>query len=365
LATPLLLAIVGAALAPFLVIGGTDAALTSITGLQAQAQQIADTIAATETRIEILSEEYDQAAAKSAALTAAQGADERAYSAATSLVTRDTATLHNQAVEAYVDAGASSGFGAAFSGSASTLPVQQTYIAAAAGDLDSAIATLHNSEITLHARRVTLETAQSRANANANALAGSRSDAAALAAQLENEEAGVNANLRTAVAAAAAAAETRAQAAAAAEAAAAAQAAQASGGPVGGTVTSIGTNTSPATGSGSGAAAVAAAETQSGVPYVWAGASPGAGFDCSGLTMWAWSRAGVSLPHSAQAQYDSIEHVSSSELEPGDLIFYADGGYIYHVVMYIGGGEVIQALDTGTVIQRGPIPPGAYGYGRP
>jgi cell wall-associated NlpC family hydrolase len=116
--------------------------------------------------------------------------------------------------------------------------------------------------------------------------------------------------------------------------------------------------------SAGGASALHAAETQLGVPYVWAGASPG-GFDCSGLAMWAWAQAGVSLPHSAQAQYDSVEHVSLSDLEPGDLIFYADGGYIYHVVMYVGGNEVIQAEDTGTNVMYTSIPPGPYGAGRP
>jgi cell wall-associated NlpC family hydrolase len=89
------------------------------------------------------------------------------------------------------------------------------------------------------------------------------------------------------------------------------------------------------------------------------------GFDCSGLTSWAWGNAGVDLPHTAQGQYDSVEHISASELQPGDLIFYASGGYVYHVVMYIGGGRIIQAEDTGTRIQIDPIPGGATGYGRP
>src|SRR5262249_55462197 len=61
--------------------------------------------------------------------------------------------------------------------------------------------------------------------------------------------------------------------------------------------------------------AVAAAQAQPGKPYRYAGAGPDT-FDCSGLTMWAWGQAGVSLPHSAAAQYDAITHIALSDLQP-------------------------------------------------
>jgi len=54
-----------------------------------------------------------------------------------------------------------------------------------------------------------------------------------------------------------------------------------------------------------------------------------------------------------------------SDLQPGDLIFYGDAGLLYHVVMYIGGGMVVQAEETGTNVMDTPIPPGAYGAGQP
>ncbi|MCW2868620.1 MAG: putative endopeptidase precursor [Marmoricola sp.] len=88
--------------------------------------------------------------------------------------------------------------------------------------------------------------------------------------------------------------------------------------------------------------AVAYALAQVGKAYVWGAAGPSA-FDCSGLTMAAWSQAGVSLPHSAAAQYSTGRHISESELAPGDLVFYYSG--ISHVGMYIGGGKIVNALN--------------------
>jgi peptidoglycan DL-endopeptidase CwlO len=95
--------------------------------------------------------------------------------------------------------------------------------------------------------------------------------------------------------------------------------------------------------------AVAAAESQIGVPYVYAGSTPGVGFDCSGLTMWAWGQAGVSLPHSSAAQYDVLPHVDQSQLQPGDLLFFYSP--IHHVGMYIGGGKMVHAPHTGAYVE--------------
>jgi cell wall-associated NlpC family hydrolase len=149
------------------------------------------------------------------------------------------------------------------------------------------------------------------------------------------------------------AAQELAQQQAAAEAAAEAAAAAAQQ-PSLSTSTSGG-STPPSSGSG-GEQAVQAAESQEGVPYVWGGATPGVGFDCSGLTMWSWSQAGVSLPHSAADQMAVTTPVPLSDLQPGDLLFYYDSpGYIGHVTMYVGPGEMIQAEETGTNVMITPI----------
>ncbi len=98
--------------------------------------------------------------------------------------------------------------------------------------------------------------------------------------------------------------------------------------------------------------AVAAAASQIGKPYRWGAAGPGA-YDCSGLTMWAWGRAGVSLPHSSKAQYSSLPHVSLSQLAPGDLVFY--GSPIHHVGIYKGGGVMIHAPQSGETVREESI----------
>ena len=94
--------------------------------------------------------------------------------------------------------------------------------------------------------------------------------------------------------------------------------------------------------------ALSYALAQVGKSYVYGAAGPSS-FDCSGLTMAAWSQAGVSLPHSSSAQYNSGQHISESELQPGDLVFYYSP--ISHVGMYIGGGKIVNALNPGSGVK--------------
>lgn len=129
-----------------------------------------------------------------------------------------------------------------------------------------------------------------------------------------------------------------------------------------------------ATGNAAGMAAYAAAKTQIGVKYVWGGEQPGVGFDCSGLTQWAWAQAGVTIPRTAAAQWYGLRHVSLSALQPGDLLFYynLDGdNTVDHVVMYGGSGPygdqtTIAADYTGTTIALQPaFTSGLIGAARP
>ncbi|WP_225048962.1 C40 family peptidase [Lacticaseibacillus kribbianus] len=105
---------------------------------------------------------------------------------------------------------------------------------------------------------------------------------------------------------------------------------------------------------GSYGSMVSAALGMTGHPYVYGGASP-AGFDCSGLTMWAAAQVGISLPHNAQAQSGYGSEVSLSALQPGDLLFFGSRGSVYHVALYIGGGQYVHAPRPGEPVLVAPI----------
>jgi cell wall-associated NlpC family hydrolase len=90
--------------------------------------------------------------------------------------------------------------------------------------------------------------------------------------------------------------------------------------------------------------AVDTALAQVGDPYVWGAGGPNA-FDCSGLTQYAYSAAGVSLPHSSRSQAGMGQAVSSSDLQPGDLLFYYSP--TSHVAMYVGNGKMVHASTSG------------------
>jgi cell wall-associated NlpC family hydrolase len=90
---------------------------------------------------------------------------------------------------------------------------------------------------------------------------------------------------------------------------------------------------------------------QVGTPYRWGGASP-SGFDCSGLVMWSYARAGRSLPHSTYALLRTGRAVRRGGIRPGDLVFSEGGG---HVGIYVGGGVVIHAPHAGARVTRVPL----------
>jgi peptidoglycan DL-endopeptidase CwlO len=105
-------------------------------------------------------------------------------------------------------------------------------------------------------------------------------------------------------------------------------------------------------GNGVGAVALRYALSRRGDPYIWGAAGPSE-FDCSGLVMWAYAQEGISLPHYTGSQWNMGEHISRSQLQPGDLVFfYAD---ISHVGLYIGNGLMVDAPAFGQDVMVQPI----------
>ncbi len=107
--------------------------------------------------------------------------------------------------------------------------------------------------------------------------------------------------------------------------------------------------------------AVQAAYSVVGTRYVWGSSDPSVGLDCSGVTVYAWRQAGVTLPHSSEAQYSSYPRIPLSAVQPGDLVYY--GNFGPHIAIYVGGGKIIHASS--------PAPGGQtridsmYGYDEP
>ncbi len=109
-----------------------------------------------------------------------------------------------------------------------------------------------------------------------------------------------------------------------------------------------------------GGAAVQMAMSFQGTPYVWGGSKPG-GFDCSGLLYYVYGRLGMSLPRVAEDQAKVGAPVPRGSLLPGDAVFFADSsGYIHHMGLYIGGGKMVHAPQTGDVVKVSDITTGYY-----
>lgn len=110
-------------------------------------------------------------------------------------------------------------------------------------------------------------------------------------------------------------------------------------------------------------AAVDWARTRKGMPYVYGAVGPRA-FDCSGLTRWVYAKVGKSLPHSSSAQVDRTERIRKENRRRGDLVFFSNGGGIYHVAIYAGRGYVWHASRPGTPVRRSKLWTSAVFYGR-
>ena len=189
-----------------------------------------------------------------------------------------------------------------------------------------------------------LEEAETKAAEAKRQLEELRTDIEAKVADQKDEIAELN----EAIERAAARERAREEAARRAALEAQANAAQAAADPA--TSTSSATTATPTAHASNPSAQVAvdAALSQEGKPYQWGAAGPDS-YDCSGLTMWAWAQAGVSLPHNSSMQYAATARVAPSDLQAGDLMFF--GSPIHHVAMYIGGGQMVEAPYSGQSVR--------------
>jgi cell wall-associated NlpC family hydrolase len=88
-----------------------------------------------------------------------------------------------------------------------------------------------------------------------------------------------------------------------------------------------------------------------GIPYVWAGATPTGGFDCSGLVLYVYAKFGISFPHGATMQAHQGTPVPFDKMQPADLVFFGSPSFYHHVGIYIGNGLFIEAPHTGDIVK--------------
>jgi hypothetical protein len=118
------------------------------------------------------------------------------------------------------------------------------------------------------------------------------------------------------------------------------------------------------TGGSVGARAVRIAVQYLGTPYLWGGADPIMGFDCSGLTMYVYAQLGIHLTHYTGSQFYEGRPVPPWALQPGDLVFFEPTSRgPQHEGMYIGGGRFIQAPHTGDVVKISALSERSYAFG--
>jgi cell wall-associated NlpC family hydrolase len=354
------------------------AAGDSISSARAQAAAIEAQLNSAQNRMSALSQQYDAAATKLQGINASIATTKAAIATDQKQVSDDRSRLSKAAIANYVSDGAASSNNPIFSGNEKTVGAANEYNLIAQGDINLAVANLHTAEDTLNAQQAQLDAQQGQAeqavateqaaeNQNAqeievqkNALAQENGKIAALIKQQQEA---------AAAAAAAQVAHARLVAAQQQAAVVATRSATTSGGATSSPSSGVGNFAPPPTAAG-GAGAVQAAESQLGVPYVWGAESPrgsaNPGFDCSGLTAYAWGQVGVGLPHYSGAQMSDSTPVPLSDLEPGDLLFYGPGGS-EHVAMYVGPGEMIEAPETGQSVHITGLRLGGgfVGAGRP
>ncbi|WP_019813354.1 C40 family peptidase [Saccharomonospora saliphila] len=112
-----------------------------------------------------------------------------------------------------------------------------------------------------------------------------------------------------------------------------------------------------------GSRIVELAASQEGKPYVYGAEGP-ARFDCSGLVQYVHRQAGIDLPRTSRQQRAALPHIPRSEMRPGDLLFFHNGGHVYHVGIFAGRGSMWAAPEPGDVVRKQNVWTDSYTVGR-
>ncbi|MFN7149058.1 MAG: NlpC/P60 family protein [Microthrixaceae bacterium] len=387
----MLAALLAVGLVSTIVMSGSGAGAQTVESLRARAEQLANELEDLERRSSELNEQYLEVSEELSQLEAEQAENRRAVDEAKAQVEATRGEATDYLVEAYIGAGAYDGM--AMGSDPNEAVNSKVLLEVLRGDTQMLADKIDGDRSDLEARSAELDR-------SGRELTEAKERQAGVVAELEDSVArqesllnSANSQLNTALeqerarreAAAAAAAARAAEAAAAQQAARAAAQTTTTQAPSrlssGGSPSSGSSSTAPAPAraapapapappppppvsspNGRAGTAINAAMSRLGTPYRWGGTTP-SGFDCSGLMLWSWAQAGVSLPRTSGAQRAYTQRITFAQLQPGDLVF--TGNPVYHVGMYIGGGQMIHSPQTGDVVKISAVRSGgSVTYGR-
>jgi cell wall-associated NlpC family hydrolase len=345
--------------------GGSPAASASqVTDKQAEAQQIADSLDGLNAKLMSLANQSEVARQHLAEANHGVDSARARVDAANADIDTAKGQLTSFAVSAYVAGNDGAALDVSLSSQPNDVPVKTGYMQTLSGNRADLLDQLASAKKNATDEGARLQEQVDAAQVESDRIDSAQREADAAVAQQTQLKSQIDTELAGLVAAEQARRDQAAQQlaqqtaqAAAAQAAAAKTTAPAENPPPGiapsptpPTTITPGPIVAP---NGRGAQAVAAAMSKLGAKYVWGAAGPDT-FDCSGLTLWAWAHAGVSLPHYTGSQLAVTRPIPISALQPGDLVFVwgpGESGDPGHVGLYIGGGQMVHAPNSGSWVK--------------
>lgn len=316
----------------------------TLASAQAEASAIVGRLNYLGGQVSYLSEKYDTAQLSLDKVNQLVSSEQNQIAKTEANIKSIKSKLASEAISAYISGGNLPEFSALLNENPTQSSIRQEFLNTVTSSQSDIIASFQAANQSLKQQQTVLKVEQNQAT---TALASANAARTAAQAAVDQEKAqlgSINSNIATLV--------SQQQTAQAQQAAAKAKQIVFNSGsqPTQNTTSTNGgqTNSAPPINGSQVSIALAWARRELGKPYVYGGAGPNV-FDCSGLTAYVFGKAGISLPHSAAAQYSDTARVSLSQLQPGDLVFYYSP--ISHVGIYIGGGQVLQALNASAPVE--------------